>query len=295
MPTFNTPQLINATIELAAADIRIIASDRTDTNVEIHAKKGFDGEPDSIVHRIKVEYANGRLLIKGPREHGFFGNGRSDAVDVEISMPTGSHVRGNIAMGGFHAEGTLGECQLKIADGSIDLGRTGAVDLNISNGDITVENARGDAQIAVASGAVRIGEISGTAAIRVANGATDVGTVAGDLQLSTANGSVTIGQAASSVVARTANGNIRVGEVRRGSVVVETQHGELEVGIREGTAVWLDAISAHGNVHNHLDAHDSRPQSTETAEVHARTAFGDIVIRRADLHTPARQSVALAG
>ena len=34
MPTFNTPEPISATINLVAADVRIIASDRQDTVVE---------------------------------------------------------------------------------------------------------------------------------------------------------------------------------------------------------------------------------------------------------------------
>ena len=66
----------------------------------------------------------------------------------------------------------------------------------------------------------------------------------------------------------------------RGSVVLETQIGDLEVGIREGTAAWLDVSARAGKVHNALDAADAPEASAETVEVRARTSVGDVVIRR---------------
>ena len=58
------------------------------------------------------------------------------------------------------------------------------------------------------------------------------------------------------VVAKSANGDVRLGEVVRGSVVLESQLGDLEVGIREGTSAWLDVRAAAGKVHNALEAAD---------------------------------------
>jgi hypothetical protein len=71
-----------------------------------------------------------------------------------------------------------------------------------------------------------------------------------------------------------------VGEVVRSSVVLETQLGDLEVGIREGTAAWLDVSARAGKVHNALDAADAPEPSADTVEVRARTSVGDVVIRR---------------
>jgi len=63
--------------------------------------------------------------------------------------------------------------------------------------------------------------------------------------------------------------------------VLETAAGELEVGIREGTAAWLDVSSHYGRVRNSLDETDSPEQSEATVEIRARTSYGDINIRRA--------------
>jgi hypothetical protein len=73
---------------------------------------------------------------------------------------------------------------------------------------------------------------------------------------------------------------VRLGEVVRDSVVLETRIGDLVVGIREGSAAWLDVRAIAGRVQNTLDPAESPESSAETVEVRARTSAGDIVIRR---------------
>ena len=74
---------------------------------------------------------------------------------------------------------------------------------------------------------------------------------------------------------------MRIGEVVRGAVAVETGFGEIEVGVRDGTAAWLDVQSGLGSVRSLLDAGDAPAAGEETVEVRGRTGYGDIVIRRA--------------
>jgi hypothetical protein len=66
----------------------------------------------------------------------------------------------------------------------------------------------------------------------------------------------------------------------RGSVVLETGVGDVEVGIREGTAAWLDVSSRLGKLHNALESAGAPGSSAEKVEVRARTSVGDIVVRR---------------
>ncbi|MDQ3578567.1 MAG: hypothetical protein M3443_13440 [Actinomycetota bacterium] len=66
----------------------------------------------------------------------------------------------------------------------------------------------------------------------------------------------------------------------RGAVALETSLGELEVGVRAGTAAWLDVRSKFGGVHNSMDTADRPEPSDENVEIRARTSYGDIVIRR---------------
>jgi DUF4097 and DUF4098 domain-containing protein YvlB len=127
---------------------------------------------------------------------------------------------------------------------------------------------------------VRVRELGDGAVIKNSNGATWVGAAAGELRLNAANGSIAVEKSSAGVVAKSANGDVRLGEVVRGSVVLESKMGDLEVGIPEGTAAWLDVRAAAGKVRNSLDAATAPDAAAETVEVRARTTVGDVVIRR---------------
>jgi len=58
--------------------------------------------------------------------------------------------------------------------------------------------------------------------------------------------------------------------------------GELEVGVRRGTAAWLDAQTRFGQVRNRLEPTAAPGAQEETVEVRARTSYGDIVIHHTD-------------
>jgi hypothetical protein len=62
--------------------------------------------------------------------------------------------------------------------------------------------------------------------------------------------------------------------------MIESRAGDLDVGVRQGTAAWLDVRTTAGKLHNQLDATDGPEPSAETVDVGARTLLGDIVIRR---------------
>ena len=65
-----------------------------------------------------------------------------------------------------------------------------------------------------------------------------------------------------------------------GSVTLTTSFGSIEVGVPEGTAAWLDVASEHGTVRNHLTPTEGPVENEATAEIHASTGFGDVVVRR---------------
>ncbi|HEY7483793.1 MAG TPA: DUF4097 family beta strand repeat-containing protein [Streptosporangiaceae bacterium] len=279
MPTFDTPEPIVATIDAGAGHVWIYASDRTDTVVEV---RPTDESADADVHAAKqaqVEYANGRLLVKAPKSKIRSIVGRTPSVDVTVELPTGSRVDAD-AWSEIRSEGRLGDSTFKNAAGAIRLDQTGRLKLRTAAGDISVARASEHADVSTASGKVWLGEIDGTAAVKSSNGDITVGEVTGDLRLNTANGDITVERALASVAAKTAYGNMRVGEVVRDSVDLETSFGEVEIGIAEGTAAWLDVNSKLGSVRSDLEAAGEPGPSEETVKVRARTGFGDIVIRR---------------
>jgi DUF4097 and DUF4098 domain-containing protein YvlB len=277
MSTFDTPQPIFVTIELSVGDIRIVATDRVDTTVEVRPRDQSKELDIKAAERTQVEYSNGRLLVQGQKPRGFFG--RVGFVEIAIAVPTGSHVYSKTPMVDFHSEGRLGECEFTTDAGSIRVDQAGPLRLKTSLGKIAVNQSVGRTEI-TGSGDIQIHEIDGVAVVKNLNGDIRIGKVTEDLRVKTANGGISVEHAQAGVDAKTANGSIRIGEVVRGSVAVATAYGDLEVGIREGTAAWLDIKSSYGKVRNSLSTSDTPGQSEETVKIRARTSAGDITIRR---------------
>lgn len=284
MPTFDTPEPIVATIELVMGDVRIRAGDGGTTTVTVRPSDPSNAKDLRVSELTRVEYTDRRLLVKGARLRSWFSMGGS--IEVAIELPAGSQVHGTSEVADFHVSGRLGECRLRTGIGRIRLDDVETLTVKSGAGDISVERVAERAEVTSGSGAVRLGEVYGSAVVKNANGDTWVGAAHADLRVSTANGRIAVDLAGSDVAAKSANGGIHVGEVVRGSVVLETQVGDLEVGIREGTSAWLDVNATAGRVRNALEAADASQPSDETVEVRARTKLGDIVITRSPKAQP---------
>lgn len=278
MSTFDTPEPINVTMDVAVADVSITAGDRTDTVVEVQPTDPSRDLDVTAAAQTKVDFASGTLVIKGQKPNGYWR--KVGSIDLRIELPAGSSVQLTAAVADIRGEGRLGEGRFKVASGQVRLDQTGKLQLSTSAGEVTVEHVMGDAEITTGSGDVRIRKIDGAGAIKNSNGASWVGEVTGDMRLNSANGGIVIDRARAAVAATTANGSIRIGEVVRGSIGLETAVGELEIGVREGTAALLDVRSNYGTVHSSLKPSDGPGQSDATVEVRARTAYGDILIHR---------------
>jgi DUF4097 and DUF4098 domain-containing protein YvlB len=281
MPTFQTPEPISVSVELGVGAVRVVASDRTDTVVEVRPTNPSDDSDVQAADRITVDYANGVLHVTGQKIRAFDFSRKTRSVDVSIELPSGSKVSVENQVGDFSATGRLGECEFKSSTGNARLERTGALRLRTSAGNVTAEDIAGDAEIHTSSGRVRVGVVEGSLVVKNSNGETEIGSATGDVEVRAANGGISLDRAGASVDAKTSNGSIRLGEVARGSVSLATSMGDLAVGIAAGTAAWLDVNTGFGQVHNQLDS-TSRPEdSDETVEVRAHTSFGGITIHRA--------------
>jgi len=283
MPTFATPEPISVTLDLASANLRLIASDRADTVVEVRPSRPSKAADVKAAEQADIEFVDGRLRLhtsKGLRYYSWFGTGES--VDITVELPTGSAVHGEISYGNVRTEGRLGACAVKTGAGEITLDEAGPIELRTGAGGVSIAVAIGHADVETGSGGVRIREIDGSAAIKNSYGDTTIGAVTGELRVKGAYGSIWVDSALGSVDVKTAHGSVRLDEVVRGEVRLESSYGALEVGIRQGTAVWLDVATQHGSVLNSLGAQEGPGASDETAEVRARSSWGDIVIRRSN-------------
>jgi hypothetical protein len=280
MPTFDTPEPITATIDVVAGDIRITATERTTTAISVEPTDTGSDDDRRAAEQTRVEYANRKLLVKAPKVRSWLPRSNGGSVNVTVELPVGSTVHGDAAMADFTSDGPLGECRLKTGLGRVRVDEAGTLSIKSGIGDITVDRATRHADVTSGSGEIRVSELDDSAVIRNSNGDTWVGTARGDLRVSAANGNIAIDVAQASVGAKSANGDVRLGDAVRGAAVLETKLGDVEIGIREGTAAWLDVRASAGHVHNALEAAEAPGESADKVEVRARTVAGDVVIRR---------------
>lgn len=279
MPVFDTPEPISVTVEVVVGDVRITATERPDTVVEVRPSHPGTDRDVRAAAETRIELTDGRLLVKAPRQQvlGLFG--KSGSIDVDILLPAGSHLRGEAAVASFHGTGRLGECRIKNSTGDIHLESTGPLDASTPSGVIVVRSVTGNATLN-GSGEVRVDRIAGSAVLKNTNGDSRIGEVTGDLRARAANGDILIGLAGADVTASSANGDVRIGEVTTGTVSIKTSNGELEVGVPAGTAAYLDLHTSFGNLHNRLDATAEPGPGEQTVEIRARNSYGDIIVRR---------------
>lgn len=280
MPRYETPEPISVTLELGVGDVRIAASDRTDTVVEVRPSDQTDESDVKAAQQVRVDYANGTLRVTGPRPRVFDFSRKTRSVEVSIELPSGSQVSAEMRMGDLRCDGRIGECWLKTSAGNFWLERVGPLRLDTSFGHVTADGIAGNAEIYTGSGEIQIGEVDGTAVVKNSNGGTTIDAVTGDVRVRAANGDIRVERAGASVDAKTSNGSIRLGEVARGSVVLGTAAGDLEIGIAKGTAAWLAVNTGFGLVRNLLEDATRPEESDETVEVRGSTSYGDITIQR---------------
>ncbi len=282
MPSFQTPHPIAMSIELSYGTVQIVASTRTDTVVAVNPSDRDRREDTEAARKIVVDHIDGTLSIVGPKPRGFavVGWGRSGSVDITVEVPEGSSLRTDTGVAEFRCHGRLDDVWMKTGVGNVRLDQTGSLRVTGGAGHVTVESASGPATI-VTAGDIAIGTVAGDADIKNRNGKTWIRQVDGDVTVGSANGDVTIDDARRDVSVKTANGEIRAGRVASGSVTLETGNGGIWIGIEEGTSAWIDAVTKFGQIRNTLSPTENPDATSETVEVRARTAFGDVVITRA--------------
>ncbi|RYJ28962.1 hypothetical protein CU044_2723 [Streptomyces sp. L-9-10] len=278
MPSFDTPEAISVTAYVYSGSLQFTAGDRLDTVVEVRprdAKKDLDVR---TADQTEVAYASGILTVTTPKANLL---GRGGTVDVTVELPAGSHIDVTGAGARVLGEGRLGEVRVTTSAGDVRLDSTGPLHLKASHGSTTVERVEGMAEITSSTGNVRVGLVDGPAVLKNSHGTTTVGAVTGELRVNGANGAIDIARAEASVTGTTTNGVLRVAEVACGTVQLETSNGSIEIGVREGTAAWLDVSSNRGQVRNALAASEAPERTEDTVKIRARTNWGNIDVRRA--------------
>jgi hypothetical protein len=276
MPTFDTPEPIAATVAVAGTQVRVTASDRTDTVVLVEPIDKASKNDVKVASKTKVDFASGQLSVKTT-----VSGDKNGSVAITIGLPAGSSLVAYLAHSSVHADGSFGECELHMASGRVQLDRISALQANIAGGEVTIGHIAERATIDGAAFALRISEVTDTVKLSSSGGQTWIGHASADLDLSSGHGGFDVDRADGSVTARTGDGAIRVGRLTRGQAELSNRSGNIEVGISEGTAARVDASSKRGAVRNSVPSQENLDTSDNRVTVHARTRYGDITIQRA--------------
>ncbi|MFE6860163.1 DUF4097 family beta strand repeat-containing protein [Nocardia sp. NPDC057668] len=160
MPTFQTPAAITAIVDVPAGYIRVIASDRTDTVVEVHPTDPHAKNDVRAAGQVQIDCTAGHLTVKMPRAwRAYAPFGGTPSIEVTVQVPAGSNLKATAALGRLLVSGPFGDCDLGVSAGDIAVeGPGGSVTAKTAKGDIRVSDAvRGDLRLETSMGEVEVG------------------------------------------------------------------------------------------------------------------------------------------
>jgi DUF4097 and DUF4098 domain-containing protein YvlB len=276
--TFHTPGPVRLDLELPAGAIEIETADTEDTHVELEALTEND-QVREMVEAARLEAVRRgdghEVIVQVRTRHGVWIS-FSKGPDIRIGSP---EMRLRITC--------PHRADLDVNTKSADLdarGEYGDVDVKTASGDIHVEHSTG-VQVKTASGDVHLDTVDGSLDVKSASGDLHVGSVAQRSNLQLVSGDVYIAEADDSIAANTVSGDQRLEAVLKGRLELRAISGDISVGVRRGSRVFIDANTVSGSTSSEFELSDA-PQTepdpnSPLVEVFAKTVSGDVRIERA--------------
>ena len=282
--TFQTPGETRLDIRLGAGEVRIETAEVQETTVVLEPLRDNDASRAAI-ENARVELRNrgkGHEVVIDVRDRGR-GIFRNAEVLIAVTGPEGTSVESKSGSADVEGHGRFGSVEVETGSGDVEFGEiAGDAHVNAASGDVQLGSIGGDVRVNTASGDVQIREIGGEAKINSASGDVIIREVRGELSVNSASGDVLVREAASTVGLNTASGDQEIGSVTTGKVTLKSASGDLKVGIREGTSLWVDARSRSGEVRSELPVSELPPDGNgPSVELRANTMSGDITVARA--------------
>jgi len=257
--TFDTPGGLDVEIRVGSGSIEIEAGDAQTTTLAIGGR-----DPQEF----RVDLTDGpdgrhRLVIEQRKHRGaFFGWGRD--TNIVLRVPRGANV-----------EAGTGSADLSVR------GRLGSITFQTGSGDLSFEDSDGNVVMKSGSGDVRGRSVDGDVVFNSGSGDVRVDSVVGELVARTASGDVDVRTAGRSIHATSASGDVRIDAASSGDVQVRTVSGDVNIGVAQGTSVWLDLSSVSGDAVCELDAADEPRNGNPGLELRLTSVSGDVRVLKA--------------
>jgi len=284
--TLQTPGETRLDIRLGAGEIRLETAETQETVVTLEPLRDNDASTSAVENaRVEVRSrGDGHEVVVDVRDRARgLGFGRGAEVLVEVRSPHGTSVEAKAGSADVEGEGRFGSVEVETGSGDVEF-REVERDLKVdaASGDVQVGPVGGEARVNTASGDVQLSTVGGAAKVNSASGDVMIRHVGGQLSVNSASGDVLVRQVDGGASVNTASGDLQIGSVARGSLTLKSASGDIKVGIREGSTLWVDARSRSGEVSSELPVSDAPPEGdAPLVELRANSMSGDITITRA--------------
>ena len=192
MQKFDTPKPVSVVLEIPAGRVRFIATERTDTTVEVLPAEASKKRDVKAAEQTAVEYSEGVLRIVTADPGKLFGS--SGSLDVTVALPAGSRVEGKAGAAELSSTGRLAEVVFDGGYRAVELDEVGSAQLKVHTGAVTVARLTGPAQITNGQGDISVAEAhAGHVELRTGSGSLSVTAapgVSGSLDASTSYGRI---------------------------------------------------------------------------------------------------------
>jgi putative adhesin len=278
---FDTPGPVHLDLELPFGRIEVDTDDNaTQTHVDLD---GSGGDVQDLIDTATVEArprgGGNEVRVEVRRRSGFFISfGHGPELRLRVTCPSGADLVARTKSADLRGRGTLGSAEVKTA-----------------SGDLSLDRVTGDVRIKTASGDFSLSEGHGVTHVQTASGDVSLQQTLGDVTVQAVSGDVWIKDARQSVHVNSVSGDQRIDAVVEGSVEAQAVSGDILIGVRRGSRVYVDANTISGETSSELNLTDApvdEPSDDDGAdegpmvEVRAKTVSGDVAVVRAAAPTP---------
>ena len=267
--TFKTAGDVRLELEIPAGRIEIETADTDETRVELEA---LSDSMRDLVEEARIGSTRrgdqDEVIVSVRERRGFFLSFDRAEILIRVTCPYGAELDVRTKSADVEAHGQYGSAEIKTASGDVEL-----------------QEAHGDVRVKTASGDVRVETVRGRLDVNSASGDLNVDNVGGETSVQLVSGDLYIREAGDSVRANTVSGDQRLEAVSKGRMDLHAISGDIGVGIRRGSRLYVDANTLSGATSSELDLGDApasaRDEDAPLVELFAKTVSGDVRIERA--------------
>jgi DUF4097 and DUF4098 domain-containing protein YvlB len=264
---YDTQEPIRLDLEVPAGDVRVDTTDQAETTFELEPAHDDDASREAV-EKARIEFRAGELSVTVPEQRTFgISFGRRGAVILRVRTP----------------HGATAAIKTKSAD-VIARGRYARAEINSTSGDVELGEVEGDAELNTVSGDLRTGPIGGQVDVNAVSGDSVLERVGGRLRVNCVSGDVTVREAKDAVKVESVSGDVQLESVESGNVELNSISGDLQIGIKRGSRLAVDANAVSGDLRSDIELDSDQGAAGDDGplvDLRARTISGDLRITRA--------------